>query len=1021
MFKLFPTLSRAMVAAAMLLPSTMNAQTPSTASAYDVPFSELWMTWKSDIKNNVWTVEDKNDDKITWGADLGVGNVMCYNGSAQKQDADDWLVSPPIKLVAGQAYRIETSAFRSPQGGQGELSIAYGLGDDPTAYTTIVDKTAITASLSWGGTLSATQLSNVFTAPASGNYRFGFHATSKQRGAIILNGVKVTSEAATSVRPATVSDLKVEVGAKGAISSKVSFTVPSKDYKGAPLSSIEKVQIYRDNTPDAIKVYENVTPGQKIEWNDLTVETGEHTYSVYTTANGVRSDEATTSAYVGVDTPMAPQNVRVYDNLDGTAKITWDEITENSGAHGGYVDISKREYHVYLLTMGVLQQPGENNQYLTKPEYVIKDVNYEGGQYARQYVVYAKTATPTDTLALSAAGRYGFFVGKPHAIPWVESFPGKTLGAGPWMIDATQTGRFGLGGESQDNDNGSLVFSPQNGQTRACIQGPKVDISNAGNPQLVFWYYAVPGTDGKITMKILRNGQTMETAGVVDYNELEGEQGWRSVAFDLSQFSTTGTENGYIRPFIYAEAENTSIQIDNIKIYDAVASNIQAAIVAPAHVQKGKKCGVTINVTNLGTAKASGYTVSLYVDGKKLETQEGEDLEPNAMASYEFAFTPNLYTEEISVQGQADWDADVVPDNNLTEEKIVYVTSAVLPGITDLALQQNGSNAVLTWTGMNNVEGTTVYDSFENYSPWLISNVGDWTLYDGDKAGTYGFGGITYPHMKDAASFIVFNPWQVSGLSSDILDQFASVFNPRSGKQFMLASAATIDTGTPTSDWLISPELSGEEQTVSFWVKAPNDEYTNRPSNSTLVPNGGPETFDVYYSEDDTNASSFIKINKESLEATCNWTKHEIALPEGALYFAIVYTTTGGLTAYNVEPNYFCVDDVTYKTGGLKVMGYNVYRDGELAKKLDANTTTWTDTEATGTHTYVVITVYANGESLNSNTVGVGDWTGIDDIVVAPNNANAPVYNIAGQRVGNNLKDVKGGIFIQNGRKVVVK
>lgn len=1016
MFKLFPTLSRAMMAAAMLLPSTMNAQTPSTASAYDVPFSELWMTWKSDLKNNVWTVEDKNNDKITWGADLYVGNLMCYDGSAQKQDADDWIVSPPVKLVAGQAYRVETSAFRSPQGGQGELSIAYGLSDDPSEYTTIVDKTAVTSALSWGGTLNATQLSGVFTAPTTGNYRFGIHATSKQRGAILLNGVKVTSEAATSVRPATINDLVVEVGAKGAISAKVKFTVPAKDYKGAPLSSVSRVQIYRDYN-DLVKVYENPTPGQQIEWNDETVTGGKHVYSVYTTANDIRSDEAQTSVYVGVDTPMAPQNVRVWDNLDGTAKLMWDETTENSGANGGYVDISERYYQVYLLEYGYLKEPGANYQGLLKPEYTLTDVNYEGSQYVKQYVVQALTNTPTDTLAVSAYGRYGFAVGKPHAMPWVESFPGKTLGAGPWMIDATQTGRFGLGEESQDNDNGSLIFSPQKGQTRACIQGPKVDISNAGNPQLVFWFYAVPGTDGKITMKILRNGQTMETAGVVDYNELEGEQGWRSAAFDLSQFSTTGTENGYIRPFIYAEAENTSIQIDNIKIYDAVASNIEATIVAPAHVQKGKKCGVTINVTNLGTAKASGYTVSLYVDGKKLETQEGEDLEPNEKASYEFAFTPNLYTEEISVQGQADWDADVVPDNNLTEEKIVYVTSAVLPGITDLALQQNGSNAVLTWTGMNNVEGTMVYDSFENYSPWLISNVGDWTLYDGDKAGTYGFGGITYPHMKEAVSFIVFNPWQVSGISSNEMDLFASVFNPRSGKQFMLANAATIDTGTPTNDWLISPALSGEEQTVSFWVKAPNDNVTNNDQ----YQNAGPETFDVYYSEDDNNPSSFIKINKESLEATCNWTKHEIDLPEGALYFAVVYTTTGGLTAYNFEPNYFCVDDVIYKTGGLKVMGYNVYRDGELAKKLDANTTTWTDTEATGTHTYVVITVYANGESLNSNTVGVGDWTGIDDIVVAPNNANTPVYNIAGQRVGNNLKDVKDGIFIQNGRKVVVK
>ena len=400
MFKLFPTLSRAMMAAAMLLPSTMNAQTPSTASAYDVPFSELWMSWKSDLKNNVWTVEDKNNDKITWGADLGVGNLMCYDGSAQKQDADDWIVSPPIKLVAGQAYRVETSAFRSPQGGQGELSIAYGLSDDPSEYTTIVDKTAVTSALSWGGTLNATQLSGVFTAPTTGNYRFGIHATSKQRGAILLNGVKVTSEAATSVRPATINDLVVEVGAKGAISAKMKFTVPAKDYKGAPLSSVSRVQIYRDYN-DLVKVYENPTPGQQIEWNDEAVTGGKHVYSVYTTANDIRSDEAQASVYVGVDTPMAPQNVRVWDNLDGTAKLMWDETTENSGANGGYVDISERYYHVYLLEYGYLKEPGANYEGLTKPEYTLTDVNYEGSQYVKQYVVKALTNTPTDTLAVS--------------------------------------------------------------------------------------------------------------------------------------------------------------------------------------------------------------------------------------------------------------------------------------------------------------------------------------------------------------------------------------------------------------------------------------------------------------------------------------------------------------------------------------------------------------------------------------------------------------------------------------------
>ena len=56
-------------------------------------------------------------------------------------------------------------------------------------------------------------------------------------------------------------------------------------------------------------------------------------------------------------------------------------------------------------------------------------------------------------------------------------------------------------------------------------------------------------------------------------------------------------------------------------------------------------------------------------------------------------------------------------------------------------------------------------------------------------------------------------------------------------------------------------------------------------------------------------------------------------------------------------------------------MGYNVYRDGVLVKKLDGKTTTWTDEKYTddngygaGNHKYNVIVVYANGESDVSNT-----------------------------------------------------
>lgn len=57
-----------------------------------------------------------------------------------------------------------------------------------------------------------------------------------------------------------------------------------------------------------------------------------------------------------------------------------------------------------------------------------------------------------------------------------------------------------------------------------------------------------------------------------------------------------------------------------------------------------------------------------------------------------------------------------------------------------------------------------------------------------------------------------------------------------------------------------------------------------------------------------------------------------------------------------------------------------------------------------------------------SNTVYVGDpAAGVDSVVVNGVKTNNRVYTINGKYVGNSLKDVKQGLYIQNGKKVVVK
>lgn len=138
-------------------------------------------------------------------------------------------------------------------------------------------------------------------------------------------------------------------------------------------------------------------------------------------------------------------------------------------------------------------------------------------------------------------------------------------------------------------------------------------------------------------------------------------------------------------------------------------------------VQNGKVTVVNVKVTNLGTAKASGYKVHLYVDGKKYETEEGEYLEPNAQATYEFAFTPKLGAKSFKVSGEVEWSADAFQDNNKTDEATVGIVKSPLPAISDLAASAKG---VLTWSSMN-VDGAVVKDDFETYTPWSINNVGD--------------------------------------------------------------------------------------------------------------------------------------------------------------------------------------------------------------------------------------------------------------------------------------------------------
>ena len=214
------------------------------------------------------------------------------------------------------------------------------------------------------------------------------------------------------------------------------------------------------------------------------------------------------------------------------------------------------------------------------------------------------------------------------------------------------------------------------------------------------------------------------------------------------------------------------------------------------------------------------------------------------------------------------------------------------------------------------------------------------------------------------------------------------------------------DADGVNDDWLISPELNGEAQTLKFWVRTP-------------IPNSGMETFEVYYSTTDKELSSFVKIEGIKEEAFINWEEVAAYLPEGTRYFAIRHTS--------VEKWLLAVDDISFIAKGateepLKVNGYNIYRDGIMIDTAKPGVLEYIDAnvETGKSYSYNVSALWQRGESALSNTVTTIASTldalnvnanvsvisrDMNIIVKGVNNSMVNVYTLTGLNVASRFVD----------------
>lgn len=989
--------------------SAETATNSETIGTYMVtPYSE---DFSNDDNLVLYTVYDGNSDGKTWEWNNG---FIRYNYSTSNV-GNDWLFTPLVRLETGKTYTLSYKVKAYSEHYPEKLSVYYGNGKTVEAMTETLLPTTEIKNTEWE------TKQHELTVSATGTYSIAFHAES-DAFMYYLDLTDIRIEDATMSVPNAVSDLTVTAAANGVHEATVEFKNPTHTLSGENIASLTKVEIYRGD--ELVKTFTEATdlvPGKQLAFvDDGTKANALYIYKVYAYNAYGKGEEAEASAYVGFDVPTNPRGIKMKDNSDGTVTLTWNVPT--TGVNGGYVDTSGLVYTIYHMEVGLVSLEIAGIIAETTETTATVDAVLDGspgyfflGVGAKNNTGSSKTVGITDIIKGTSVG-----------LPFAESFAGAKLGdTFWWAMNYSGTTYWEFSPKAVDGDGGSFEFTSKTDSDDALIGTQKITLKNTNKPTLMFSYYAVPGAKLRLAVeanKAQKNGDVELKS--IDMSTLTGEEGWRSCAVDLS--SLTSEEYVLIQFRATATEAGAKVNVDQVNIYDAPEYDLQIGMDIQKEALAGSDIDWTARITNMGVNDMAGYLVNAYVrynytdvDGsvKNIEelisSTEGSPVKLGDTEVYNFKYTTTPATGRNMT-----FTAEVVSanDNNTANNTVssdVKIVQNEVPNVTDLAAGGTWDNVMLTWTApdLSRAGKKPVTEDFEDknvFEPFSIGGItetnhygvlGDWTLYDEDGAKTYSWQGAEYLNMGTYMAYQVIPSNELFNLDDPSV--VASV-GAHSGTQY-LASFDGVDSNgsVQTSDWLISPEMSGQAQTIFFYIKEITNAY-------------GDETFEVLYSTTDNNPESFIPI--DTYKATTVWTEMAISLPEGTKHFAI---RNASFDCFGL-----LVDDITYYVEGdpftMSITGYNIYVDGKLHAYVDAPVTQYNVTGLNkDAHRFNVTVIYdGTVESPLSNTPSF--YTGIDTINADNAGDDVVIYNTSGAIVAKGrkaLQSLPSGVYVvrQNG------
>ena len=163
--------------------------------------------------------------------------------------------------------------------------------------------------------------------------------------------------------PGPATNFVVTADAGGALSADLSWTNPTLDYGGDPLTDLYEIRVYRDG----VLVYTDNAPviGGASTWTDNPTASGEYTYAVIGFNDAGEGIPASFPAtWVGEDVPGAVENLYLYE-LNGDLCLTWENPT--TGLHGGAFNNPIIGYHIVRSDGADFEVAGETTTWSETP------------------------------------------------------------------------------------------------------------------------------------------------------------------------------------------------------------------------------------------------------------------------------------------------------------------------------------------------------------------------------------------------------------------------------------------------------------------------------------------------------------------------------------------------------------------------------------------------------------------------------------------------------------------------------